>query len=37
MGGTQTLEVRAARGSEILKFRGLEMLFPAFYKSYMDL
>ena len=40
-GGTRALEARAARGvlghasPEILKSRGLEMLFPAFSKSYL--
>ncbi len=40
-GGTRVPEARAARGSggmppkKILKSRGLEMLFPAFSKSYL--
>ena len=40
-GGTQALEARGARGvwghapQKILKSRGLEMLFPAFSKSYL--
>ena len=38
-GGTRAPEARAARGvwapQKILKSRGLEMLFPAFSKSYL--
>ena len=33
--GHQAPEVRAARGACFLKSRGLEMLFPAFSKSYL--